>query len=145
MEAAAAVRSEWTFAQRGLLLLAVMLSLWSIAGLIANPDFATGADATSERVLGVDFNGWHAVSGLLLLAPAFVLALRPTWALLYTLYVGVVLVLTAVWALVDTQPAGLLDFPNNEADAVLHFTFGLAFLAVGAVQLARNRSSATAA
>ena len=138
------MRSEWTFAQKGVLFLATVLTLWSIAGLIANPDFATGANATSKSVLGVDFNGWHAVSGLLLLVPGLVLALRPTWALLYAFYAGFVNLVTGFWALADTQPYGLLEFPNNESDAILHFTFAFAFLAVGAVQLARNRSATAA-
>jgi hypothetical protein len=38
---------------------------WSVPGLIVNPDFHIGTDATSVRVLGVDMNGWHAVSGFL--------------------------------------------------------------------------------
>jgi len=39
--------------------------VWSVPGLIVNPDFALGDEATSVRVLGVDMNGWHALSGFL--------------------------------------------------------------------------------
>jgi uncharacterized protein DUF4383 len=141
MEAAAVSREPWTFAQRGIVVLAIVLGLWSLAGLIANPDFATGDNATAEQVLGVDFNGWHAVSGFLLLAPAFLMALRPGWALFYALYAAAVLAASAVWALLDTEPANLLAFPNNESDAALHFGFAAAFLAVAAVQLRRDRAT----
>ncbi|MGH2959845.1 MAG: hypothetical protein ACRDKE_09585, partial [Solirubrobacterales bacterium] len=47
--------------------------LWSIPGLIINPDFAVGNAATSEVVLLVDMNGWHAVSGFLIVVPVLLL------------------------------------------------------------------------
>jgi len=50
---------------------------WSVPGLIINPDFAIGDSATAERVLGVDMNGWHAVSGFLIAIPALLAAARP--------------------------------------------------------------------
>jgi len=143
MEASAG-RSQWNFAQKGVLAVSVALIAWSVAGLIANPDFSTGANAPTERVLGVDFNGWHAVSGFLLLGPAFFFVRRPQWALLFALYAGGALVLTAIWAAFDTNPAGILAFPNNEADAALHMSTGLAFLIVAVIQLRRDRQIAAA-
>jgi hypothetical protein len=142
---ASAGRSQWNFAQKGLMVVSVALIGWSVVGLIANPDFSTGPNAPTERVLGVDFNGWHAVSGFLLLGPAFYFVRRPRWALLFALYVGGMLVLTAIWAAFDTNPAGILAFPNNEADAALHMSFGVAFLIVAAVQLRRDRRQAAVA
>jgi hypothetical protein len=139
---ASASRPEWTFAQKGVLVISVALIAWSVAGLIANPDFSTGPNAPTERVLGVDFNGWHAVSGFLLVGPAFYFVRRPQWALLFALYAGGVLVLTAIWAAFDTNPAGILAFPNNEADAVLHMGMGIALLIVAATQLRRDRKLA---
>lgn len=137
---ASAVRSGWTFAQKGVLVLAGLLTLWSLAGLIANPDFSTGANAPTERILGIDFNGWHAVSGFLLFAPAFVAILRPVWALTYALAVGVALVATGIWVGLDTEPLFILHLPNNGSDAVFHVAFGLLFLAVAAVQVRRDRA-----
>jgi hypothetical protein len=139
MEAAAA-RSEWTIAQKGVLAVSAVLTAWSVVGLIANPDFATGADATAVQVLGVDFNGWHALSGLLLVGPGFLMCLRPNWALFFALYAGALLVVTAIWALVDTRPAELLAFPHNEADAVLHFSFAAAYFSVAVLQLRADRA-----
>jgi hypothetical protein len=142
MEAASVRFSEWTIAQKGVLAVSVVLTIWNVAGLLANPDFATGADATAVQVLGVDFNGWHALSGFLLVGPGFLMCLRPGWALFFSLYAGAVLVLTAIWALVDTEPADRLAFPHNEADAVLHFGFAAAYFSVAALQLRADSGTA---
>jgi Domain of unknown function (DUF4383) len=105
---------------------------WSVAGLIANPDFATGTDATTKQVLGIDFNGWHAVSGVALFGPGLFFALRKDWALLFALAAIVSLVASGAWALLDTRPANVLYFKHNRADAALHFgsaaAYGLAVL-----------------
>jgi hypothetical protein len=139
-EASASSRRAWTFAQKGIVVVATAQLAWSLAGLIAEPSFSTGPDAATERVLWVDFNGWHALSGLLLFGPAFLAALRPTWARLYALYAGGLLVVTGVWALFSTEPAAVLSFPNNEADAALHLVTAALFLAVAAVQMRRDRA-----
>jgi hypothetical protein len=139
MEAIAA-RPAWTFAQKGIVVLALVNLAWSLAGFIAEPSFSTAADAPTERILGVDFNGWHAFSGLLLFAPAFFFALRPAWAVFYALYAGTALVLTSIWIALSTEPLFVLTLPNNETDAVFHLAMGLAFLGVAAVQLTRDRS-----
>jgi hypothetical protein len=94
----------------------------------------------TERVLGVDFNGVHAISGFLLFLPAFYFAQRPKWALYYAIYVAAALVLTGIWALFDTQPAWVFTFPNNAADGVFHIATGVIFGLV-----ARSKSPRTAA
>ncbi len=137
---ATTLRSEWTFAQKGVVVLSVAMLAWSLAGLIAEPSFSTGASAPTERVLGVDFNGIHAISGFLLFGPAFFFALRPTWAVLYALYVAGALVITGVWALLDTQPAYVFTFPNNSSDGIFHLATASAFLAVAAIQIRRDRA-----
>lgn len=104
--------------------------VWSVPGIIVNPDFAIGDEATAERVLGVDMNGWHALSGFLVAIPAFIAALRATWAALVCLAAAGGLLATGVWALIDPQVAGgLFYLPNQEADAVLHFGTSAIFLA----------------
>lgn len=45
MEAATAPRSQWTFAQWGIVVLASLQLLWSLAGLIAEPSFHFGNGA----------------------------------------------------------------------------------------------------
>jgi hypothetical protein len=117
--------------------------VWSVPGLIVNPDFATGDAATSERVLGVDMNGWHALSGFLVALPGFAAALRPAWSVAFCLAAAGSLIATAVWALVDTYPlGGLFYFPNGGADALLHLATSAIFLA-GAASFALSRPSGT--
>jgi Domain of unknown function (DUF4383) len=139
MEAVAATRRQWTFAQWGIVVIASAQLLWALAGLMAEPSFAIGEDAPTERVLGVDFNGIHALSGFLLFLPAYWFALRPRWALYYAIYVSAALIATGVWAIFDTQPAWVFTFPNNGADAALHIGTGLLFGLVALIQVAQDR------
>ena len=83
MEATTAGRAEWTLAQKGIVVLAAIQLLWALAGFVAKPSFQLGDEAPTEQVLWVDFNGYHALAGLLLFGPAFYFARRPDWALYY--------------------------------------------------------------
>jgi hypothetical protein len=104
--------------------------VWSVPGIIVNPDFSTGDAATSELVLGVDMNGWHALSGFLVALPGFVAALRRTWAALFCVAAAGSLIATGVWALLSERvAAGLFYFPNGTGDALLHFGTSAIFVA----------------
>jgi hypothetical protein len=117
----------------------LVVLLWSVPGLIVNPDFAVGDDATAERVLGVDMNGWHAVSGFLIAVPGLLVATRPHLAAVFVLFAAGGLIATAVWALVETQLAGgLFYFPHNETDAFFHLGTSAIFLA-GAAHYYRTK------
>jgi Domain of unknown function (DUF4383) len=141
MEAATVSRERWSFAQKAVVVIAALQILWATAGLIAEPSIDFGEGAVTERVLWVDFNGVHAISGYLLFLPAFYFALRPQWALLYSAYVAVALIVTGVWALFTTQPAwGVFTFPNNDADGIFHIATGLLFALVVAVQISLDSS-----
>jgi hypothetical protein len=133
--------SEWTFAQKALVVLVALQLLWATAGLIAEPSFQIGADAPTEKVLGVDFNGIHALSGFLLFAPAFYFARRPDWAFYYDVYVAGALFVTGVWALLDEQPAWVFTFPNNSADGIFHLATGTIFAVLAAIQWVENRAA----
>ncbi len=103
---------------------------WSIPGLIANPDFATGDSASSELVFGVDMNGWHAASGFLVTVPGLFAALRREWSALFNLAAAGSLIATGIWALAETHAVGgLFYFPNQMGDALLHFGTSAIFLA----------------
>jgi hypothetical protein len=143
MEATTVSRSQWTFAQWGIVVLAVIQLAWAVAGLIAEPSFHFGDGAPTQRVLGVDFNGVHALSGFLLFAPAFFFALKPRWAVLYAIYVAVALIATGLWAIWSTSPAGIFTFPNNNADAVLHISTGILFAGVALVQYVLDQGFST--
>lgn len=132
--------SDWTFAQKALVVLAALQLLWATAGLIAEPSFHFGADAPTEKVLGVDFNGVHAVSGFLLFAPAFYFARRPDWAFYYDVYVVGALWITGIWALFTAQPAWVFTFPDNSADAIFHLATGTLFAVLAVVQWSENRA-----
>jgi hypothetical protein len=122
--------------QRAVLVLSLALLAWSVAGMIANPDFGTGDSVTTERVLGVDFNGWHALSGILLAVPGLLAAARERTAYVFALMAAVLLALSGFVALLEDSPAGVLTFPHGEADFVLHE--GFAALYAGAALLGRR-------
>jgi Domain of unknown function (DUF4383) len=141
MEATTASRQPWTFAQWGVVVLATLQLAWATAGLIAEPSFDFGENAVTERVLGVDFNGVHALSGFLLFLPAYYFALRPKWAFYYAIYVAAALILTGIWALFSTQPAWVFTFPNNASDGVFHIATGALFATVALIQSALDRGA----
>jgi hypothetical protein len=143
MEAIAVSRPRWTFAQWGIVVLATLQLLWALAGLIAEPTFHFGADAPTKVVLGVDFNGVHALSGFLLFGPAFLFALKPRWAVLYAIFVSAALILTGIWAAFSTSPAGIFAFPDNGADAALHITTGVLFGLVALTQIGLERQASS--
>ncbi len=57
----------------------------AIIGFIAEPSFATGPGAPTVQILGMDYNGWHALAGLALFGPGLVFCLRKSWSVLYLL------------------------------------------------------------
>ncbi len=132
---------SWTLAQKWVLGICVLQLGWALAGFVAEPSFDFGDGAATETVLWVDFNGVHALSGLLLFGPGLIFATRPGWALLYAFAASGALIVTGVWALASTEPAYVFSFPNNERDAVLHLATGALFAVVGAVQLRRDRTA----
>ena len=108
----------------------LLVAVWSVPGLIINPDFATGDSASAVTVLGVDMNGWHAVSGFLVTIPGLFASLRREWSGLFTVAAAASLIATAIWALLSEQVAGgLFYFPNGGADALLHLVTSSVFLA----------------
>lgn len=133
--AVSGARDNGAFLRRAVFVIVLLHLAYATAGLVANPDFATGAAATSRRLLGVDFNGWHALSGFALFVPGLVLARRTDWALPYALAATTGLLGTGLWALVDTTPGGLLYFPNNDADAMFHIGSAAIFAIVVAAHL----------
>ena len=94
-------------------MVAALQLLWALAGLIAEPSFDFGDDAATQQVLGVDFNGVHALSGFLLFCPAFYFAPATDWALYYAIYAAVALIVTGIWALFTNSPAGSSPSPTT--------------------------------
>jgi hypothetical protein len=116
---------EITRWQRLLLAFCLLQLAWAAAGLVINPDFAIGADATSIPVFGVDFNGWHAVSGFLLFGPGLFAFDRDEIAVPFAWAAIAALLATALWTVFSERPAWVFYFPNASADIQLHVVSAL--------------------
>lgn len=130
-----------TLAQRTSLAIGVFYLLSGVVGLIVNPDFGTGSDTSAKQFM-IDWNGWHALLTLLLVPPALAAAARPRWAVGFLAYNAFANVTTAVWALADKTPLGLLDLPNVATDFVLHVLVAGVSAVVVVVELRRGRGRA---
>lgn len=126
---------KWSFAQIGLLIIAAFHVIQAVIGFIVEPSFATGPDAPTARILGMDYNGWHAVAGLSLFGPGLVFAIRKSWSVLYLLVAAVAGALPGIWAFFSHQVAYVFTFPNNITDAVVHIVTGAVMLAVAGIQI----------
>ena len=86
----------------------------------------------------MDYNGWHAVAGLVLFLPGVLFAFRSSWAVAYLVVGGIGGALPGVWALFSHQVAYVLTFPNNITDAVVHFVTGAVMVGLAAIQARRD-------
>ncbi|WP_454793076.1 DUF4383 domain-containing protein [Mycolicibacterium lutetiense] len=129
---------QWSFAQWGLLIISLFHVVQAIIGFIAEPSFAIGPDAPTTPILGMDYNGWHAVAGLALFGPGLLLCWRKSWAVLYLLLAAVAGALPGIWAFFSNQVAYIFAFPNNITDAVVHLATAAVMLAVAGVQIYRD-------
>ena len=130
---------KWSFAQVGLLIIAAFHVVQAVIGFIAEPSFATGPGAPTAQVLGMDYNGWHAVAGLALFAPGLVFAMRKSWSVLYLLIAAVAGALPGIWAFFSHQVAFVFTFPNNTTDAVVHLVTSAVMIAIAAIQIRHRR------
>ncbi|RAU96604.1 hypothetical protein DQP58_09690 [Mycobacterium colombiense] len=126
---------RWSFAQAGLLIICAFHVVQAVVGLIVNPSFATGPPAPTVQLLGMDYNGWHAVAGLALFAPGLVFALRKSWSVLYLLLAAIAGALPGIWAFFSHQVAFVFTFPNNTTDAIVHLVTAAVMVAVAGVQI----------
>jgi hypothetical protein len=126
---------KWSFAQIALLIICALHVIQAVIGLILEPSFATGPDAPTVQLLGMDYNGWHAVAGLALFAPGLAFARRKSWSVLYLLLAAIAGALPGIWAFFSHQVAFIFTFPNNTTDAVVHLATGAVMAAAAAVQI----------
>ncbi|MGA5466426.1 DUF4383 domain-containing protein [Mycobacterium sp. NPDC050041] len=126
---------RWSFAQVGLLVICVVHLIQAVVGFIAEPSFATGPDAPTVQILGMDYNGWHALAGVALFGPGLVFAMRKSWSVLYLLAAAVAGALPGIWAFFSQQVAYVFTFPNNVTDAVVHLVIAAVMITVAAVQI----------
>lgn len=126
---------KWSFAQIGLLIIAAYHVIQSIIGFILEPSFATGPEAPTAQLLGMDYNGWHAVAGLALFAPGLVFALRKSWSVLYLLVAAVGGAVPGIWAFFSNRVAVIFAFPNNVTDGIVHLVTSAVMIAVAVIQI----------
>ena len=126
---------RWSFAQIGLLVISAFHVIQAVLGFIAEPSFATGPGAPTVQILGMDYNGWHAVAGLALFAPGLIFAFRKSWSVLYLLAAAVAGAFPGIWAFFSNQVAFVFTFPNNTIDAIVHMVSAAVMIAVAAVQI----------
>ncbi|HEX2211925.1 MAG TPA: DUF4383 domain-containing protein [Mycobacterium sp.] len=126
---------KWSFAQTGLLIIATFHVVQAVVGFIVEPSFATGPGAPTAQILGMDYNGWHAVAGLALFAPGLIFAMRKSWSVLYLIAAAVAGAIPGIWAFFSQQVAYIFTFPNNVTDAVVHLVTAAVMLAVAGIQI----------
>ena len=126
---------RWSFAQIGLLIICVFHVIQAVIGFILEPSFATGPTAPTVQLLGMDYNGWHAVAGLALFGPGLVFALRKSWTVLYLLLAAAAGALPGIWAFFSHRVAYVFTFPNNTTDAVVHLVTAATMVTVAAIQI----------
>ena len=136
---------RWTVAQKGLAAVVLVMLVHNTLGFIANPSFASGDSATVERVLFVDFNGWHALAGYLLALPALLAVRHARWAVAYAGYMAFAIALSGAFILADHGALGLVPFGDGAGrDAIYHFALAAAFglvAVVGARDLRRRAAA----
>ncbi|WP_433677805.1 DUF4383 domain-containing protein [Nocardia sp. CA-119907] len=130
--------AQWSFLQWAVFVLGAVHIVWAIAGWIAEPSFELGEHAAATPVLGMDYNGWHAVAGLLLFGPALIAATHKSWSAWYCVIAGLGGgFAVGVWALFSHHVL-VFSFPNHVMDAIEHLVTGVILLALVAVQAVRD-------
>lgn len=118
--------SSWTITQRTCLVLGVLFLAHAVGGLIVNPDFAVGSATTAKTWLLMDWNGWHALTGMLLWSTSIVVAFRADRARLFALVVAIAQVPIVIWMVFDPRPLGLFLLPTT-TDLIFHSATVLLF------------------
>jgi hypothetical protein len=110
-----------------LLVICVAILIHDVVALAINPDFGVGANANTVKFLWVDYNGWHAVAGFALFGPGLLVWRRADLARIYAVAIGLALLITAAWGLLDENPLGILSLPDQRADAIFHIGVAAVF------------------
>lgn len=120
-------------APAGLLVISLLEVAKAIAALVLGAGFGTGQHEV-VRLLGMDYNGWHAVAGLALFGPGLVCALRRPWAVRYLLVAAVFGIVPGVWALI-TPNVLLLVMPHHVTSGLVHLVTSALMITLAAIQI----------
>jgi len=129
----------WNLLQKMNLVLGIIFLVHAVGGMVVNPDFAVGSDATSQAWLLMDWNGWHALSGILLWSTAIAVSFRRDLSRLFAFVVVGAQIPVIIWMLFDPRPLGLFVLPTT-GDLLFHSSIVAAY----AIALATSRRSAIA-
>lgn len=127
---------RWAFVQWALLVIVVLHLVQAVVGFIAEPTFEIGPHAPTAMVAGMDYNGWHALAGVLLFGPGLVCVRRRSWSVLYLVVAGLVGIAPGIWVLFSPQVLLVLHLPHTHSDAIVHIVTGLVMIAIAGVQVA---------
>ncbi|WP_342228483.1 DUF4383 domain-containing protein [Nocardia wallacei] len=130
--------ARWSFLQWAVFVVGVAHIVWAIAGWIAEPSFAVGEHAPATPVLGMDYNGWHAVAGLLLFGPALLAALRKPWAAWYCVIAALGGGFGVGFLALFSDHVLMFSFPHHHMDAIEHIVTGVVLVGLVAVQAVRD-------
>jgi hypothetical protein len=126
---------RWSFLQYAVFVIALVHVVWAVAGWMAQPSFAIGEHAPTTSVVCMDYNGWHAVGGLVLFGPALFLAVRKSWAAWWCIAAALGGGFGAgIWARFSHRVAWIFTFPHNHMDAVVHVATGVVLLGLVGIQ-----------
>lgn len=118
--------TSWTFLQKMNLVLGVVFLAHSIGGMVVNPDFAVGDNATAETFLWMDWNGWHALSGIVLWITSICVAFRADLSKLFAWLIIATNTPVVIWMLFDSVPFGLFSLPTTR-DLIFHSAIVVAY------------------
>jgi hypothetical protein len=132
--------SEWTVTQWTCLVLGGLIVLHAIGGLITNPDFSVPA-TTAKMFVGLDFNGWHALLGIVTYGLGMVVSPNADLARKFAAFVVLVNLALGVWIMLTPDILGILYLPNAINDAVFHFGSAVLFALALMIDGARQQSA----
>ncbi|GGU17341.1 hypothetical protein GCM10007979_14790 [Nocardioides albus] len=89
-------------------------------------------------MLGMDYNGWHAVAGIALFAPGLFLCRRNSWSVLDLLAAAVAGTAPGIWALISPQVMWVMHMPDHVTDALIHFATAAVMVVIAVVQIRRD-------
>lgn len=123
---------RWTVAQWGLLIISLMELAKALVMLMSGLSFAIGP---STEFLGMDYNGWHAIAGLLLFGPGLVFATRKSWAVAYLLIAAVGGAIPGIWCFFSTRVLWILVMPHNISSGISHMVMAAIMIAIALIQV----------
>jgi hypothetical protein len=104
-------------------LIGVLLVTAGILGLVENSSFDTGEVINGDKLTIFEVNGWNSLAALVGGAIALLVAAFPAAAKWYTLVLGAIFLVAAVWGILDRDSVANL-FPVNKWNILFDLAVG---------------------